>query len=69
LIELGPRIDGGAKLACIDLARDAIVRTIVVPRDVALENTYLNDIRFDLRRGEAGLAFITDAGNGEGRAG
>jgi sugar lactone lactonase YvrE len=68
-IELGPRIDGGAKLVCVDLARDAIVRTIVVPADVALENTYLNDIRFDLRRGEAGVAFITDSSNGEGEGG
>jgi sugar lactone lactonase YvrE len=28
---------------------------------VALETTYLNDVRFDLRRGEAGMAFITDS--------
>jgi sugar lactone lactonase YvrE len=68
-IELGPRIDGGAKLVCVDLQRDAIVRTIVVPPDVALENTYLNDVRFDLRRGDAGLAFITDSSNGEGEGG
>jgi sugar lactone lactonase YvrE len=68
-IELGPRIEGGAKLVCVDLARDAIVQTIVVPSDVALENTYLNDIRFDLRRGEAGLAFITDSSNGQGPGG
>jgi sugar lactone lactonase YvrE len=68
-IELGPRIDGAAKLVCVDLQRDAIVRTIVVPPDVALETTYLNDIRFDLRRGEAGYAFITDSTNGEGPGG
>src|SRR3954453_2664876 len=68
-IELGPRIEGGAKLVCVDLARDAIVQTIVVPGDAALENTYLNDIRFDLRRGDAGLAFITDSTNGEGAGG
>jgi sugar lactone lactonase YvrE len=44
-----------------DAARDAIAQTIPVPGDVALEATYLNDVRFDLRRGEAGLAFITDS--------
>lgn len=38
-----------------------IARKIVLPREVALATTYLNDIRFDLRRGEAGLAFITDS--------
>src|SRR4051794_28860952 len=65
-IELGPRIEGGAKLVCVDLETDQITRTIVVPSDVAFETTYLNDIRFDLRRGEAGLAFITDSTNGEG---
>src|SRR3954451_19390417 len=68
-IELGPRIEGGAKLVCVDLERDTIERTIVVPSDVALETTYLNDIRFDLRRGEAGYAFVTDSTNGEGPGG
>lgn len=35
------------------------------PQDVALPTTYLNDVRFDLRRGKAGMAFITDSsGNG-----
>jgi sugar lactone lactonase YvrE len=65
-IELGPRIEGGAKLVCVDLETDTIVRTIVVPPDVALETTYLNDVRFDLRRGDGGTAFITDSSNGAG---
>ncbi len=35
------------------------------PQEVALPTTYLNDIRFDLRRGNAGIAYITDSsGNG-----
>ncbi|MFP5070218.1 L-dopachrome tautomerase-related protein [Pseudonocardia nantongensis] len=55
---------GGPKLVCIDLATDTVVQTIVPPREVALEATYLNDIRFDLRRGEAGTAFITDSSDG-----
>lgn len=54
----------GPKLVCIDLFTDPVVQTIVPPREVALEATYLNDIRFDLRRGEAGMAFITDSSDG-----
>ncbi|MGY1841555.1 MULTISPECIES: L-dopachrome tautomerase-related protein [unclassified Modestobacter] len=52
---------GGPKLVCVDLATDTVVQTIVLPREVALETTYLNDVRFDLRRGEAGTAYITDS--------
>ncbi|GMA15345.1 gluconolaconase (plasmid) [Deinococcus metallilatus] len=52
---------GGPKLLCVDLATDQVVRTILFPQDVALPTSYLNDVRFDLRRGEAGMAFITDS--------
>lgn len=52
---------GGPKLVCVDLTTDTVVQTIVMPPDVALETTYLNDVRFDLRRGEAGVAYITDS--------
>jgi sugar lactone lactonase YvrE len=52
---------GGPKLICIDLSTDRVINTIVLPQDVALPTTYLNDIRFDLRRGAAGMAFITDS--------
>lgn len=52
---------GGPKLVCVDLDTDQVVQKIVLPRDVALETTYLNDIRFDLRRGDAGVAYITDS--------
>lgn len=57
-----PTRPGGPKLVCVDLAGgDAVVRTIVFEPDVALPTTYLNDVRFDLRRGEAGVAYITDS--------
>ena len=52
---------GGPKLVCVDLTRDEVVQTILFPPDVALPTTYLNDVRFDLRRGETGAAFITDS--------
>ena len=55
---------GGPKLVCIDLATDRVIKTILFPQDVALPTTYLNDIRFDLRRGSEGMAFITDSANG-----
>ncbi|HEX5186187.1 MAG TPA: L-dopachrome tautomerase-related protein [Nitrososphaeraceae archaeon] len=52
---------GGPKIICIDLTNDKIIKKILLPQDVALHNTYLNDIRFDLRRGKEGMAFITDS--------
>lgn len=52
---------GGPKLVCVDLATNRIVKKILLPQDVALPTTYLNDVRFDLRRGSEGMAFITDS--------
>lgn len=48
-------------MVCIDLKTDQIIKQILFPQDVALPTTYLNDVRFDLRRGEDGMAFITDS--------
>lgn len=56
-----PASPGGPKLVGINLRDNRIFQTIVFPRDVALPTTYLNDIRFDMRRGRAGMAFITDS--------
>ena len=61
-IEMGETSPGGPKLVCVDLNRDEVVRTIELPPDVAMPTTYLNDVRFDLSRGDAGMAFITDSG-------
>jgi sugar lactone lactonase YvrE len=64
-IEFGPVIPGGAKLVGVDLATNKVFKTITFPPEVALKTTYLNDIRFDLRKGKAGVAYITDSsGNG-----
>jgi sugar lactone lactonase YvrE len=52
---------GGPKLVCVDLDSDTVGRVITFPSDVALSTTYLNDVRFDLRRGQAGVAYITDS--------
>lgn len=60
-INFGPTAPGGPKLVGIDLNQNRIFKTITFPQNVALPTTYLNDVRFDLRRGNAGMAFITDS--------
>lgn len=47
----------------IDLSTDRVVKTIVLPPSVVLPTTYLNDVRFDLRQGAEGVAYITDSSN------
>ncbi|NMH98366.1 L-dopachrome tautomerase-related protein [Pseudonocardia acidicola] len=58
-----PTKPGGPKMVCVDLTTDTVAQTIVFSRDVAIETTYLNDVRFDLRKGEAGIGYITDSSN------
>jgi len=62
-IEWGPPVAGGPKLIGIDLQTNAAFKKIPLPPEVALPTTYLNDVRFELRRGPGGLAFITDSSN------
>ena len=52
---------GGPKLVCINLNTGQVNKRILFPQEVALPTTYLNDMRFDLRRGSEGMAFITDS--------
>jgi sugar lactone lactonase YvrE len=63
---------GGPKLVCVSLYNDTVIKTIVFPTTVAYPDSYLNDVRFDLRphvteSGE-GVAYITDSSS-EGRNG
>jgi sugar lactone lactonase YvrE len=60
-VEFGPTMPNGPKLVGVDLRMNKVVQTITFPADVALKTTYLNDVRFDLRRGKAGVAYITDS--------
>jgi sugar lactone lactonase YvrE len=61
-VNMGPiRGQEWPKLVAIDLGTNEVVRTIRFPPDVVLPTTYLNDVRFDLRRGAEGTAFITDS--------
>lgn len=60
---LGPVLDQKApKLVGIDTRTNQVVKTIHFPADVVLKNTYLNDLRIDLRQGQDGVAYITDSG-------
>jgi sugar lactone lactonase YvrE len=52
---------GGPKMICVDLTTEQVIKKVLFPQDVALPTTYLNDVRFDLRRGNEGMAFITDS--------
>jgi sugar lactone lactonase YvrE len=56
-------VPGGAKLVAFDLETNQVVKTIILPPEVALPTTYLNDVRFNDRQGEAGMAYITDSGD------
>jgi sugar lactone lactonase YvrE len=52
---------GGPKLVCVDLETNQVIKKILFPQNVALPTTYLNDVRFDLRSGQEGIAYITDS--------
>jgi sugar lactone lactonase YvrE len=60
-ILFGPTSPGGPKLVGVDLRTNRVIKTVNFPPEVALPTTYLNDVRFDLRRGTAGYAFLTDS--------
>jgi sugar lactone lactonase YvrE len=62
---MGPVLPGGAKMICVDLATNKIVKNLPLSGTGVLKTTYLNDLRIDLRRGPAGVAFVTDS-SGEG---
>jgi hypothetical protein len=64
---------GGPKLIGVDLSTNTIFKTILFPPTVAYPDSYLNDVRFDLRSdlsgtGGEGIAYITDSST-EGRNG
>lgn len=63
---------GGPKLIGVDLSTDSVFQTILFPQTVAFPDSYVNDVRFDLRPGLTssgkGVAYITDSSS-EGRNG
>lgn len=58
---------GGPKLVGVNLTTDEVFQTIILPSDVAYGDSYLNDVRFDLRsnitESGKGIAYITDSSN------
>lgn len=69
---LVPATPGGPKLVAVDLSTNEVIDTIVFPPTVAFADSYLNDVRFDLRPSISssgkGIAYITDSST-EGRNG
>lgn len=63
---------GGPKLVGINLSNNTVFQTIIFPANVAPGDSYLNDVRFDLRPNVTssgkGIAYITDSSI-EGRTG
>lgn len=60
-VKFGPVLPGGAKLVCMNLNTNEVMRTIPIKSPAIHANSYLNDIRFDLRKGKQGYAFLTDS--------
>jgi sugar lactone lactonase YvrE len=54
-------VTNGPKLVQVDLTTDRIVRVISLSPAAVTPTTYLNDVRFDLSRGAAGYAYVTDS--------
>ncbi len=52
-------LEGAPKLVKIDLKTDSVTQVIKVAPDVALQGTYLNDIRFSP---DGAIGYITDSG-------
>lgn len=70
--QLVPATYGGPKLVGVDLSTNQVFQTILFPQTVAFPDSYLNDVRFDLRANLTasgkGVAYITDSSS-EGRNG
>ncbi|WP_342052840.1 MULTISPECIES: SMP-30/gluconolactonase/LRE family protein [unclassified Cupriavidus] len=52
---------GRARLVAVDLATNKVVKSLVFPPEVVLPSTYVNDMRFDFRVGQAGTIYVTDS--------
>jgi sugar lactone lactonase YvrE len=60
-VAFAPWLENGPKAVEVDPSTDEIVRIIRFDDRAITPTTYLNDIRFDLSRGEAGYAYVTDS--------
>jgi sugar lactone lactonase YvrE len=62
-VNMGPAIQGGAKMWGFEAKTGRRVKEIKF-EGVLKPRTYLNDVRFDLGRGQEGTAYVTDSGEG-----
>lgn len=60
-IKMQPAVPKGPKLVGINLADNRVFKMIQFSPEAGLPATYLNDIRFDLTKGQDGVAYITDS--------
>jgi sugar lactone lactonase YvrE len=60
-VNFGKNYKDGPKLVAVDPNSHQLLQTIHFPDTVARPNSYLNDVRFDLRRGDKGIAYLTDS--------
>lgn len=62
-INLSPILNQQApKLVGINTNTNQVIKTIRFPANVVPKDTYMNDLRVDLRQGADGVAYITDSG-------
>ena len=52
-----PTAYGGPKLVGVDLSTNKVFQKILFPQEVVTPESYVNDVRFDLRRGQAVIGF------------
>ncbi|MGI5244944.1 SMP-30/gluconolactonase/LRE family protein [Dactylosporangium sp. CA-139066] len=60
-LAFAPFVKGGPKLVQVDLETGQVVRVVHPSAEAMTPTVYLNDVRFDLSRGEAGYAYLTDS--------
>jgi sugar lactone lactonase YvrE len=61
-VDFGPIDPKDAKLVCFDLRSNQPIQTITFDPSVVDANTFLNDLRIDLSRGDKGTVYMTDSG-------
>ena len=54
---------GGAKIMSFNTTTDEMIDNYVLPSDLLVNGTNINDVRFNLTLGTAGFAFLSDEGN------
>jgi sugar lactone lactonase YvrE len=60
-LAFAPSVEAGPKLVQVDLETGQVVRVVHPSAEAMTPTAYLNDVRFDLSRGEAGYAYLTDS--------